>query len=65
VEGERVDIISRNGRVTELAYLESMLIPAAAENIHIRNKGNHPCKLVMVYIRPGIGGERPLNDPAG
>jgi mannose-6-phosphate isomerase class I len=65
VEGERVDIISRNGYVTELAYLESMLIPAAAENIQLRNKGNRPCKLVMVYVRPGIGSERLLNDPAG
>jgi mannose-6-phosphate isomerase class I len=63
VEGERVEIISENGRVTKLSYLESMLIPAASGKIKIVNKGKRPCKMVLVYVRDGIGVIEPLNDP--
>jgi mannose-6-phosphate isomerase class I len=63
VEGEEVEIISGNGRTSKLSYLESMLIPAAAGKIKIVNKGKRPCKMVMVYIKPGIGVTEPLNDP--
>jgi mannose-6-phosphate isomerase class I len=63
VEGEEVEIISENGRSSKLSYLESMLIPAASGSLKIINKGNRPCKMVMVYIKPGIGVIKPLNDP--
>ncbi len=63
VEGEQVEIISENGRSAKLSYLESMLIPASAGNLKIINQGNRLCKMVMVYIRPGIGVTEPLNDP--
>lgn len=63
VEGEEVEIISENGRASKLSYLESMLIPAASGKIKIINKGKRQCKMVMVYIRPGIGIAEPLNDP--
>ncbi len=63
VEGEQVEIISENGRSAKLSYLESMLIPASAGKLKIINQGNRLCKMVMVYIRPGIGVTEPLNDP--
>ncbi len=63
VEGEEVEIVSENGRISKLSYLESMLIPAATGKIKIINKGKRPCKMVMVYIRPGIGITEPMNDP--
>ncbi|MEO8399361.1 MAG: class I mannose-6-phosphate isomerase, partial [Ignavibacteriaceae bacterium] len=63
VEGEQAEIISENGRKIKLSYLESMLIPAVVGKIKIVNRGNRPCKMIMVYIRPGIGITEPLNDP--
>jgi len=63
VQGERVDILSQNGRASKLSYLETMIIPAAAGEIKIVNKGKSPCKMVMVYVKPGIGITDPLNDP--
>jgi len=63
VEGGAVEIVSENGRTSKLSYLESMLIPAAAGKIKIINKNKRPCKMVMVYVKPGIGVTQPLNDP--
>ena len=63
VEGEEVEIVSENGRTSKLSYLESMLIPAATGKIKIINKSKRPCKMIMVYIRPGIGITEPLNEP--
>ena len=63
VEGEQVEIISENGRSAKLSYLESMLIPASAGKLKIINRGKRICKMVMVYIRSGIGVTEPLNDP--
>jgi mannose-6-phosphate isomerase class I len=63
VDGEEVEIISENGRVSKLSYLESMLIPAEAGKLKIINKGKRPCKIIKVYIRPGIGISERLNDP--
>ena len=63
VQGERVEIFSRNGRVNKLSYLETMIIPAATGEIKIVNKGKSPCKMVMVYVKPGIGITEPVNDP--
>ena len=40
-----------------------MIIPAAAGEIQIVNKGKGQCKMVMVYVKPGIGVTNPLNDP--
>ncbi len=63
VQGEQVEIRSQNGRVSKLSYLETMIIPAAAGEIKIVNKGKGQCKMVMVYVKPGIGVTNPLNDP--
>ncbi|HZW38005.1 MAG TPA: class I mannose-6-phosphate isomerase [Ignavibacteriaceae bacterium] len=63
VQGEQVEIISENGRVTKLSYLETMLIPAATGELRIINKGKIPVMMVMVYIKPDIGINIPLNDP--
>ncbi len=63
VEGEWVEITSLNGNTTRLSYMESMLIPAAANIVKVVNKGNRPCKLIFVYIKPQIGIDIPLNNP--
>jgi mannose-6-phosphate isomerase class I len=64
VEGEQISVIAANGHTYTLSYLESMLIPAAAEHVRLVNKGTRPCKLVLVYVRPGVGYTLPLNAPA-
>ena len=63
VQGQKVEIHSQNGRVSNLSYLETMLIPAATGKIKIVNKGKGSCKMVMVYVKPEIGIKAPLNDP--
>ncbi len=63
VEGERIVLTASNGTPVELHYLESMIIPAASGDVRIRNRGTRPCKLVVVFVRPGTGGAFPLNDP--
>ncbi|HNW58992.1 MAG TPA: class I mannose-6-phosphate isomerase [bacterium] len=63
VEGERVEVHSANGRVTSLAYLETMLIPAAAEAVTFVNRGDRPCRLVLVYVKPEAGLSLPVNEP--
>jgi len=63
VEGETVIIQTANGREYPLAWAESMIVPAAAKNFHVRNKGKRSCKLLLVFIRPDVGITKPLNDP--
>ncbi len=63
VEGERVELAGTNGRRQPLAYLESMIVPAAAETVEVVNPGERPCTLVLVFVRPGVGSSQPLNDP--
>lgn len=63
VQGERVDIYSENGRISKLSYLETMIIPAASGKVIIVNKGKNICKMVLVYIKPGIGITEPVNNP--
>lgn len=63
VEGERIVLTASNGTPVELHYLESMIIPAASGDVRISNRGTRPCKLVVVFVRPGTGGAFPLNDP--
>jgi len=65
VEGERISLTSANGHTAELAYLESMIIPAAARKVRMNNRGSRPCRLVLVFVRPGTGISQPLNDPTG
>jgi len=62
VEGERVDVITSNGREYPLAYAESMIIPAAAERFTVKNHSMRLCKLLLVFVRPGIGKDEPLNN---
>jgi mannose-6-phosphate isomerase class I len=63
VGGEEVELLAANGNAARLAYLESMIIPAAAGQVRIRNRGKQPCRLVLVYVRPGVGITNPLNHP--
>ena len=63
VEGEAVDVIAANGRRQRLSYLESMVVPAATERVEFVNRGDRPCKVVLVFVRPGVGAALPLNDP--
>lgn len=62
VEGEQVVVITANGRKYPLAYAESMIIPAAAKKFTVKNRGERPCKLLLIFIRPGIGKDKPLNN---
>ncbi len=64
VDGSQIELTAENGRKTSLSHLESIIVPAAAGKIKAINKGNHPCELILVYIRPGIGISEPLNDSA-
>lgn len=63
VEGEAVEVVAANGRRQPLKYLESMVVPAAAGTVEFVNRGAHPCKLVLVFVRPGVGTALPLNAP--
>jgi mannose-6-phosphate isomerase class I len=63
VEGEAVVVRDARGRDSTLRYLESMVIPAAAERVTVTPVGDRPCKLVLVFVRPGVGSALPLNDP--
>jgi mannose-6-phosphate isomerase class I len=63
VEGDAVELVAANGRRTPLRYLESMVVPAAAGRFEVVPKGAGPYKLVLVYVRPGTGVTRALNDP--
>ncbi|MEJ2195380.1 MAG: class I mannose-6-phosphate isomerase [Ignavibacteriaceae bacterium] len=63
VEGERITLESQNGRVANLSFLETMIIPAATGKVKFINKSNGPCKFVKVYVKEGIGKTVPLNDP--
>jgi len=61
VEGKRIKIRTISGKSSSLAYLESMIIPAAAKKVSIQNESDKPCILVLVQVRPGIGKTIPLN----
>jgi mannose-6-phosphate isomerase class I len=63
VEGDKITLESQNGRVTNLSFLETMIIPAATGKVKLINKSNRPCKIVKVYVKEGIGKSLPLNDP--
>jgi len=65
VEGDHVEVHSENGTVVPLAYLESMVVPARTGKVRFVNRGDAPCKLMKVYVRPGTGVSQPLNDPIG
>ncbi len=63
VEGEEVEVVAASGRRQPLRYLESMVVPAAAGQVAFVNRGERPCRLVLVFVRPGVGTWRPLNTP--
>ena len=63
VQGEGVEILSENGKVTGLSYLETMIIPAATGKITVTNKGKTRCKMLIVSVRPGTGVTEPVNEP--
>ncbi len=62
-EGRNCLVVAANGRRYELAYLETMVIPAAAGEFTVVNKGTGKCKLVTAFVRPGTGRKTPLHDP--
>lgn len=64
VEGERVKISTESDANCELAYLESMLIPAACGKVTMTNLGERPCKMMLVYTRTDVGVKAPLNLPS-
>lgn len=63
VQGEAVEVVAANGRRYELAYLETMVIPAATGEFTVVNKGTGKCLLVTAFVRPGTGRKTPLHDP--
>jgi mannose-6-phosphate isomerase class I len=63
VEGQSCKIVTENGYKTTISFAESMIIPAEAKNFKIINLHENLCKLVIVYVRNGIGKDKPLNDP--
>ncbi len=63
VQGDQAEVIAKNGRVTLLSYLETMVIPAATNKVKFVNKGQSLCKMVLVFIKQGIGVSIPLNTP--
>jgi mannose-6-phosphate isomerase class I len=63
VAGEEIEVVSKDGRRHPLRFLESMVVPAAAGEVTFINRGNGPARLVVVFVRPGVGSELPLNDP--
>jgi mannose-6-phosphate isomerase class I len=63
VQGENITIESENGKSTDLTFLESMIIPSATGKVRFINNSGEICKVVKVYVKPGIGNILPLNDP--
>ncbi len=63
VDGESIVIITDDGRESLLSRFETMLVPAAAGKLKIRNSGKGPCRLIIVYVKPGAGESMPLNTP--
>jgi len=63
VQGDQAEVVAQNGRAAVLSYLETLLIPAAANKVTFVNKGRCLCKMVLVFIKPGIGVSIPLNTP--
>jgi mannose-6-phosphate isomerase class I len=61
VQGKRITVKAKSGKSSSLSYLESMIIPAAAEKVSIKNDSDDPCILVQVKIKSGIGKTIPLN----
>lgn len=63
VEGKNIQLKSKNGRNEELSYLESMIIPAAADEVEITNMSKSKCKLILVQIKENIGITEAVNNP--
>lgn len=63
VEGDAVEVVTEDGVSVPLAYLESMVIPAATGKVRFVNQGQGTCRLMKVFVRPGTGSNQPLNNP--
>ena len=63
VDGEQIEMLTDRGFRTSLVRFESMVIPAATGKFQVVNRGNSACQLILVYIRPDIGGRGILNNP--
>ncbi|HOT97940.1 MAG TPA: hypothetical protein PLG50_15115 [bacterium] len=58
-----MEVHSANGRVTSLPYLETILIPAAAEAVTFVKRGELSCRLILLYVKPEAGLSVTVNDP--
>lgn len=63
VEGEEVELITKDGKNYKLSFLETMIVPAAAEEVKIVNKSGKECKLVFVHVKEEAGKSEPVNLP--
>lgn len=63
VEGENIKVLSDNGYNQSLGFLETMVIPAAADKVKFVNKTGKRSKLVLVHVKEEVGKSMPVNFP--
>lgn len=63
VEGENVKVLSDNGYNQSLGFLETMVIPAAADKVKFVNKTGKKSKLVLVHVKEEVGKSMHVNFP--
>lgn len=51
VEGEKISVETRNGKVSRFSYAETFIIPAGAEWFKISNESSVPAVVVMAYVK--------------
>ena len=51
VEGDAVSVSIESGEEQIFNYAETFVIPAAAGAYTLKNKGNHPIKLVKAFVK--------------
>ena len=51
VEGESIELISKNGQKQIFNYAETFTVPAAAKKYKVVNKGHSPAKLIVSFVK--------------
>jgi mannose-6-phosphate isomerase class I len=51
VEGERCEIITADQQIMELRFAESCVVPASVSSYHLRNLGQHSCKVIKAFVK--------------
>ncbi|MGH8776571.1 MAG: hypothetical protein ACRDWI_15895 [Jiangellaceae bacterium] len=51
VEGDEVVVETEAGRVHELAYAETLVVPACVGRYQLCRRGGGPCKVVKALVR--------------